>query len=266
MAPRQVDPRQRRYNSTAPQGTGRRRRAANQRNETMSDSATERMLDNPVWSCLSTHHAHFAQGGDLARRYLPEISPIAGLAGTSPEHVAALEGLFAVGDVLAVGGAAVPVLSPQWEVLRETRMLQMVLRRRVPAPRPVAEIAALSPADVDEVLALVDLAHPGPFRRRTMELGTYIGIRDRGRLVAMAGERMRVGNHREISAVCTHPEASGRGYARMLVSRIIDAMLRAELTPFLHVEADNERAIALYRTLGFVERAVFPLLYAKRIR
>ena len=231
----------------------------------MSDAATESALDNPVWSCLSTHHAHLARGGDFAKRYPTEISPIAAVAGATPAHVAALQKLFAPGDVLAIAGAFVPVLGPDWEILRESRMLQMVMREPMPMLEPVAEIAVLSAADVDEMLALTELTHPGPFRARTIQLGTYVGVRRHGRLVAMAGERMRVGNHREISAVCTHPEASGRGYARMLMGRVIDGMLRAGLVPFLHVETANERAITLYRTLGFVERAEFPLLFAKRI-
>lgn len=231
----------------------------------MSDSATEHALDNPVWSCLSTHHAHLARGGELARRYPPEISPVAGVAADTPAHVAALEALFAPGEALAVAGAFVPSLPAGWEIRQDSHLLQMVLRGPPPTREPGADIVTLSAADADEMLALVELTHPGPFRRRTMELGTYLGIRDRGRLVAMAGERLRVGNHREISAVCTHPEATGRGYARRLLGRLIGAMLRAGLTPFLHVEIANERAIALYRTLGFGVRAELPLLYAERV-
>ena len=99
---------------------------------------------------------------------------------------------------------------------------------------------------------------------RTVELGTFIGIRDEGRLVAMTGERMWIGDHREVSAVCTHPDAQGRGYARALIGRTVNRIIRAGRVPFLHVEATNARAIALYRSLRFIERAEFPLLFAVR--
>ena len=128
------------------------------------------------------------------------------------------------------------------------------------------QIAVLSAADVDDMLALVELTHPGPFRERTIELGNFVGIRQHGRLLAMAGERMWIGDHREVSAVCTHPEAQGRGYARALMGRVINRMLRAGQTPFLHVESANERAIAMYQGIGFIQRAEFPLLYAKRMQ
>ena len=116
------------------------------------------------------------------------------------------------------------------------------------------------------MLALVELTHPGPFRERTIELGSLVGVRERGRLLAMAGERMWIGDHREVSGVCTHPEAQGRGLARLLMARVINRMLRPGQTPFLHVESANARAIRTYEGLGFVKRAEFPLLYARRTR
>jgi predicted GNAT family acetyltransferase len=98
------------------------------------------------------------------------------------------------------------------------------------------------------------------------ELGMFVGVRERGRLLAMAGERMWIGDHREVSAVCTHPEAQGRGFARVLVARVVNEMLRLGQTPFLHVESGNARAIRTYEGLGFVKRREFPLLYARRMQ
>ena len=141
----------------------------------------------------------------------------------------------------------------------------MLRTERSPLQEGEVDVTTLGSADVPEMQALVELTHPGPFRSRTIELGTYIGIRDRGRLMAMAGERTWIGDFREVSAVCTHPEAQGRGYARMLIGRIVNRMLRAGQTPFLHAEAKNEVAIEVYRRLGFVRRARLPLLYARRI-
>jgi ribosomal protein S18 acetylase RimI-like enzyme len=222
-------------------------------------------LDNPVWSCLSSWHAHFSHGGTLARRYHATISPIAGLAGDGPRHVAALEALAEIGEDIALLGSSVPALGANWETLHASQLTQMVRMDASPLPEPDADVATLDAADVPEMLALVELTKPGPFRQRTIELGTYIGIREDGRLIAMAGERMQIDNLREMSAVCTHPDAQGRGYARALIGRVVNRMLRAGETPFLHVESRNLRAIDVYRALGFVTRAEFPLLYAKRI-
>jgi predicted GNAT family acetyltransferase len=140
----------------------------------------------------------------------------------------------------------------------------MVRADEATLPEGDVDALELDHADVDEMLALVELTQPGPFRKRTIELGNYIGIRDRGRLVAMAGERMWVADGREVSAVCTHPDAWGRGYARALTGRVVNRMLRKGQTPFLHVYSTNTRAIELYLALGFVRRAEFKLLHAKR--
>ena len=115
------------------------------------------------------------------------------------------------------------------------------------------------------MLALVELTQPGPFRRGTIELGRFVGIRESGRLMAMAGERMWVGDCREVSGICTHLDALGRGYARQLSGRIVNGILRAGQTPFLHVTSFNKRAIGIYEALGFARRTEFPLLHAKRV-
>ena len=224
-----------------------------------------RRLDNPFWTCLATRHAHLAQGGALARRYLPQISVLAGVSGTGPEHVAALTSLCDSGDDVALVATELPELPGSWESLYASELTQMLRAERSPLPEGEAEVATLGPADVPEMQALVELTHPGPFRARTIELGTYIGIRDGGRLVAMAGERTWIGDFREVSAVCTHPEAQGRGHARMLIGRVVNRMLSAGQTPFIHAEIKNDVAIELYRRLGFVQRTRLPLLYARKI-
>jgi predicted GNAT family acetyltransferase len=227
-------------------------------------SDAERPLDHPVWSCLATRHAHFARGGDLARRYVETISPIGAVSGTRSEHIAALEALIGVGEDVALIGPA-PELPANWETLYASRLTQMIRRDRSPLPEGNVEPVRLDASDVPEMRELVELTHPGPFRARTIELGTYIGVREQGRLIAMSGERMWLGSHREVSAVCTHPDAQGRGHARALVGRIVNRMLRAGETPILHVDNPNRRAIDMYLALGFVPRTELPLLYAKRI-
>jgi len=226
--------------------------------------ATDQLLDNPVWSCLTLRHTRFSSGGTLARRYHPDISPISGLAGERAEHVAALESITGIGDDIALLGLSVE-FGANWEMLYASRLTQMIRREASLLPEPEAHIVHLDERDVPEMLALVELTKPGPFRERTIALGNFIGMRHRGRLVAMAGERMWIDNLRELSGVCTHPAARGRGHARSLISRVVNRMLRAGETPFLHVESRNLQAIELYRALGFVTRVEFPLLVARRL-
>jgi len=230
----------------------------------MTPRADETGLDNPVWSCLTTRHAHLAVGSRHALRYPLEFSPLSGLPAAAPDNLGALQALVAIGDAVAVAGAHVPEWPANWETLHRITLWQMLRRDTSPLPEGPAEIVPLATADVADMLALVELTHPGPFRERTIELGAFVGVRERGRLLAMAGERMWIGDHREVSAVCTHPEAQGRGFARLLMARVINRMLRRGQTPFLHVESANARAIRTYEGLGFVKRAEFPLLYARR--
>ena len=232
----------------------------------MIASDLQRALDNPFWSSLTTGHAHFALGDTLARRYPGDISPIAGLAAPEPANITALEAIVAVGDDMATVARSMPRLPAHWEILYESRLTQMIRSERAPLPEVDLDVSTLGPADVPEMLALVELTKPGPFRPRTIELGAYIGLRLGRRLVAMAGERLWIDDCREVSAVCTHPSVQGRGYAKALITRVVNRMLRAGQTPILHVESANTRAIGLYRALGFVPRTELSLLYAKRTR
>jgi ribosomal protein S18 acetylase RimI-like enzyme len=232
----------------------------------MIASDLERQLDNPIWSCLATRQAHLAQGDARVRRYPASISPLTGLAGEGLDRdiVASLAAVVPVGDDTGIFGPA-PALGPAWEVLRQARITQMIRRDDAPLDEGDVGVCTLDERDVPQMLELVALTQPGPFRPRTIELGRYIGIRENGRLLAMAGERMWLGDYREASAICTHPDARGRGYARALIGRVINRMLRAGETPFLHVYSTNTQAIDVYLDLGFVRRAEFDLLHARRL-
>jgi predicted GNAT family acetyltransferase len=231
----------------------------------MLPPAVLRQLDNPIWSSLTTRHAYLALGDELARRYPSAISPLTGLSHAGPKTAARLEALVEIGDDMGIFGPVTPTLPANWETLRESRITQMIRVDSAPLPEGDSGVLTLDGADVQEMLALVELTQPGPFRPRTIELGTYIGIREGGRLVAMAGERMWIGDYREVSAICTHPDARGRGYARALTGRVVNRMLRAGQTPFLHVYSTNIHAIDVYRALGFARRTEFSLLHAKRV-
>lgn len=231
----------------------------------MNASDLQRALDNPFWSSLTTGHAHFALGGTLARRYPRDISPITGLAAPGPANVAALETIVDVGDDMATVARSMPKLPAHWEILYESRLTQMMRSERTPLLEGDVAASTLGSTDVPEMLTLVELTKPGPFRPRTIELGTYVGLRLSGRLVAMAGERLWIDDFREVSAVCTHPDVQRRGYARALIARVVNAMIRAGQTPIIHVESANKRAIELYASLGFTRRSELSLLHARRV-
>jgi predicted GNAT family acetyltransferase len=132
----------------------------------------------------------------------------------------------------------------------------MVCENGHPTPGSSArpEIVELSATDSPEMRELTALTKPGPFGPRTHELGYYVGIRDGGKLVAMAGERMKVPGYTEVSAVCTHPDHLGKGYAATLMTEIMRSIRARGEKPFLHVRGDNSRAIAIYERLGFQKR------------
>jgi ribosomal protein S18 acetylase RimI-like enzyme len=207
------------------------------------------VLDNPAWASLTGAHAQFAEGTGRARRYRPSISPILGIE--DPEDPASWDDLAAllgpgVQVFLATSGAA----PASWERLGEFGGVQMVATDAL-LDAPDDEAVLLGAADVEEMLALVARNEPGPFAPETYLLGTYLGIRRDGALVAMAGERQHPPGYTEISAVCTDAHVRGQGLAGRLV-RAVAAGIRARgETPFLHASAANTNAIRLYEALGF---------------
>ncbi|MFJ8013633.1 GNAT family N-acetyltransferase [Streptomyces sp. NPDC096339] len=212
------------------------------------------VLDNPAWASLSGAHAALAErppGGGRAARYPEDVSPFTALADPDdPRAWADLRALVGPGEVASLAGVLTP--PDGWETVGAIQGVQLVdaSLRAEPAP----EAVRLGPADVPEVLSLIELTRPGPFRARTVELGTYLGIRHRGRLVAMAGERLRPPGWTEISAVCTHPDHRGRGLATRLVRAVAAGIRERGEIPFLHTAASNTEAIRLYESIGFTLR------------
>lgn len=212
-------------------------------------------LDNPIWNALSTLHAHFAEGGALAKRYPPEVTTLAAMGDPTPEAYAALA------QVLKGAGAALfldqpPTIPPGWNTIHSSQIVQMVCEPPAisAAAGPHTAAPTLTIADTAEMVALAELTKPGPFGKRTRELGHYIGIRESNRLVAMAGERLHLQGYTEVSAVCTHPEFQGRGYAGRLMSILVREIVQRGETPILHVRQENVGAIHLYEKLGFRTR------------
>jgi predicted GNAT family acetyltransferase len=167
------------------------------------------------------------------------------------------------GDVVGLFSAEPVPAKGDLVVVAHKMIEQMVCQHTEIAP-VTGDCVALTFADVAEMMRLAELTKPGPFAARTIVLGSYIGIRLAGMLVAMAGERMRFDGFTEISAVCTHPDHRGRGHAFRLVSALMRSILARGETPFLHIYSDNTGAAALYRKLGFTYRRSLTVTVLKR--
>jgi GNAT superfamily N-acetyltransferase len=226
------------------------------------------MFRNPIWQALTTDHAALAQGGDLARRYPADVLPFCAVAQPGEEAMLALGELVAAGEpsYLCTDGET-PFAVPGLTLSRPLPVLQMLwptdrARDAAGDAQPSSDaqppgnaqptIDALTAADAPAMVGLTDVAFPGLFRPRTHVLGNYFGIRADGELIAMAGERFSLHGYREISAVCTHPQHTGRGLAAGLIRRVLAEQAERGLGSLLHVAEKNARAIALYERLGFV--------------
>jgi predicted GNAT family acetyltransferase len=212
-------------------------------------------LDNVIWEALTTRQIEFAEGFGAARRFMPEVTLLAGLRNPDDEGYASLAGLVDAGDTAAVFLDEPFVARDGWMYVVGAPLLQMVSENGVTeSKRSAPEIHELGLRDSAEMIELTTLTKPGPFSSRTHELGTYLGIRQGGKLVAMAGERLKVSGYTEVSAVCTHPEHLGKGYAQALMAEVMRGIRERGQTPFLHTRADNARAIRVYEKLGFRTR------------
>ena len=213
-------------------------------------------LDNVIWKALTTSQVKFAEASDLARRFQEEVSVLGAVREQSEEAYGSLANLTKSRTVgVLLEGAEAP---HGWTVIAGGNLMQMLHENgslMASAASDTPPFSDLGPADAPEMVALAELTRPGPFGPRTRELGRYIGIRQNGSLAAMAGERLRIPGYTEVSAVCTHPEFLGRGYARSLMMELMQRIIERAERPFLHVRSDNTRAIELYRRLGFTERA-----------
>lgn len=211
-------------------------------------------LDNPIWSSLNSVHRALAETGTGFVRYPAAIGPFAAV----PEEgipVQAAE-LLQHGDVNFAG--VLPEIHGTHH-LEQGACVQMVFTGSAEHRDPIEGEAELTMADSAEMVELIEIAYPGYFRPETPRLGRYVGIRRDGLLVAMAGERMRLDGFCEISGVCTRPGYTGQGFATHLIRRLLPR--DKDERPFLHVDSDNERAIQVYRALGFEPRIEIRLIH-----
>ena len=230
----------------------------------MNQISQSSLLDFPIRSSLTSDHRRFAIGGELAIRYQSDVAPFASLKDFGEPCFRALA------DCLPEGGyvilfTAQAVNPPPYLTLRlADKGIQMLEAGRIPLPTDDERIVRLGEQDVPEMMELAQLTKPGPFGPRTIELGTYLGIRENGRLVAMVGERMHFSPYIEISAVCVHPDCRGRGYAKALIPNLVGECREKGAFPMLHVFAQNRAAIKLYERLGFGIRETFHVTVLSR--
>lgn len=213
----------------------------------------DHLLDRPIWTALTTRQSQLAREAGGVRRFAPAFAPFAASADGTSESFAALATLVPEGGQVVIQQERAIDTPPGLTLARSAETVQMIAER-VSEERAIFAFDELTPADAPEMRALAALTKPGPFAERTHELGRFVGVRHEGRLVAMAGERMKAGAYTEVSGVCTHPDARGKGYAAGLMREIARGVVARGETPFLHAFADNTGAIALYEKLGYVVR------------
>jgi ribosomal protein S18 acetylase RimI-like enzyme len=212
------------------------------------------ILENPVWQALSTRDSSFNQGDQVVKYFSSSVSPFLGMDSWQDENQDILLQSMPKERSFSVMIQDKINFIDEFEVVFTTPLYQMVCDKLNPALQAGKKSIALDLNKVPEMLALTALTKPGPFLSETINFGNYIGIIEDEKLVSMAGERLHAENFTEISAVCTDPEYLGKGLAAHLLSEAAIKVIEDGFTPFLHVRADNTRAIAMYERLGFEKR------------
>ena len=208
------------------------------------------MLDRPIWNALSTRHAALAEGGHLARRYAPSVHPFACSRDNSLESVRALADIAAPGETLVFLQADEFLLPPGFTATLTAFGVQMIAERQMPEIED-SRIEKLGEADAAEMLELATLTKPGPFTMKAQALGDFWGVKENGRLIAMAGERLKQDGMTEVSGVCTHPDFQGKGLGRLMTLYTAGKIFAKGEQAFLHTYASNAVAIGLYESIGF---------------
>jgi ribosomal protein S18 acetylase RimI-like enzyme len=210
------------------------------------------LLINPVFYALSDRDRHLGTGTEKVKYFYEEVSPFASFEEGYDKGFDELYDMLPPKRGVLLNNPERIKIPPNWKVLLDIEGVQMVHVKRMPYEVPNANIVPLTKENVDEMVALAALTKPGPFASRTIEFGHYHGIFENGKLVAMTGQRMHLDRFNEVSAVCTHPDHLGKGYATALTQHQVNLIYEQGYQPFLHVRGDNTRAIQVYERLGFV--------------
>jgi predicted GNAT family acetyltransferase len=214
----------------------------------------EHILDNPAWNALISGNENLYYGNDHIRYFDRDVSPFVAFNENTNENFQELYHMVPEGRVFLFVAPIEAEVPGSWKVLNCIKGNQMICESGVEIAEPVQGLTTLSQEHVPQMLSLTKLTNPGPFAERTIDFGYYRGIFEKGELAAMAGQRLHAFNYAEISAVCTHPDHTGKGYARRLLIHHINRIKAAGEIPYLHVRSDNDRAIKVYESLGFATR------------
>lgn len=224
----------------------------------------ETILNNPVYHALNSNDARLGSGSGEVKYFDEEVSPFVAFP---EDYDNGFEELF---DVFPAGRRVLYAIRTRikepagWEIRHEITGLQFVFHGQAEIIDDSLNLVPLETRHVDKMIALARLTKPGPFDKRTIEFGHYYGVFSNDELVAMTGQRLHPGNYSEISAVCTHPDHLGKGYAAALIRKQLQQICKTGQVPFLHVRDDNERAIALYERLGFIRNGPMNFYFMKR--
>ena len=226
----------------------------------------EHVLDNPSWNALASGNKNLAHGNNEVKYFAQDVSPFVGMRDNSEEQFQMLYELTdhngPVGFVSNTGHDA----PKNWKLLSPNIAYQMIYEASLTPAEVEVTLTPLTEAHIPQMLALTKLTNPGPFAPRTIDFGHYYGVFDGVKLVAMAGQRMHIEDYTEISAVCTHPDYLGRGYAKQLLLGQIHRMQAAGNTPILHVRKNNERAVKVYESIGFTPRTTIHFNILQKIK
>ncbi len=221
-------------------------------------------LHNPVYQALVSRDQRLSHGDGKVKFFNEEVSPFAGFEQDYEKGFSDLHEQLAPGRKILY---AIPSPIPHpggWEIRHEIEGLQFVYEGEAGIETEFPNIMPLGEIHVEEMMQLAALTKPGPFGPRTIDFGSYFGIFEKDKLVAMTGQRLHVDNFTEISAVCTHPDHTGKGYAFTLLQHQLHLIQQQGQQPFLHVREDNKRAISLYERMGFVVSRPMYFYFMKR--
>lgn len=221
------------------------------------DSLSEyvlKSLDRPVWAALNADQSHLGVHDSAASAYYADVAPLATAGPVGFEDNEALIRLAAYHPKGIAMLQTKPTSAPDGFIETERFDCVQMLATSVVSASERRHMFSLEPRDIPEIIDLVERDGLGPFNRNTLVMGTHLGIRVSGNLVAVAGERLKFPGFRELGFVCVHPDHRGQGYARYLISILAKQIISLDDTPFLHVEAENSAAIGFFEKLGFKVR------------
>ena len=202
-------------------------------------------LNNPVWNSLNETHGTFSIKYDGIKFYAPEYCPFGGFIN--------LENSSAKNNNFYVVGKK-PLFSNALTLNKNLVCNQMILDKPINISINEEIVELKTQRQKTELFHLVNMIQPGYFNSKTSDLGNYFGIYKDEKLIAVTGERMKMNEFTEISAVITHPEHTGKGYAKQLIKQTTNQIFKENKIPYLHVAESNIGAIKLYEKLGFTTR------------